>query len=111
MVSLTIRLGLPNQEGPPAGGFFCCAEFAARGRVSGFEIRPGSDSRGKVRRGPWRQRDRDAGQRADDKSTRQNCLMLSNLPENYFSRMFAAIWRCPFASLQNRMATVPSAAR
>ena len=51
MGSLTVRLGLSNQKGPPAGGFFCCAEFAARGRVSGFEIRPGSDSRGKVRRG------------------------------------------------------------
>ena len=47
MGSLTVRLGLSNQEGPPAGGFFCCAEFAARGRVSGFEIRPGSDSRGR----------------------------------------------------------------
>ena len=45
MGSLTIRLGLSNQKGPPAGGFFCCAEFAARGRVLGFGIGAGNDSR------------------------------------------------------------------
>ena len=38
--------GAHKSELPPAGGFSRCAEFAARGRVSGFGIGAGSDSRG-----------------------------------------------------------------